>query len=142
MHQGGGRRRLQAARKASCTQVIRASYLSTGQKMMATIGVLNLANVTAAEQAGRETGADRVHPPAARREGATRNLTKGTGLEEAEIKGHYLILTWAEFTNLQAPRPGGERPGAGRVLPRHWFGQHTANISLTSRMVSGKPRVP
>ena len=42
---------------------------------------------------------------------------KGTGLEEAEIKGHYLILTWAEFTNLKAPKGPSSGP-AGRVLPR------------------------
>ena len=41
-----------ALRKAGCTQVMRASYLSPGQKIMATIGVLNLANVTDTERAG------------------------------------------------------------------------------------------
>ena len=46
--------KLQAAlRKGGCTQVMRASYLSTGQKIMATIGVLNLANVTDSERRAR-----------------------------------------------------------------------------------------
>ena len=46
--------KLQAAlRQGGCTQVMRASYLSAGQQIMATIGVLNLANVTAASRPAR-----------------------------------------------------------------------------------------
>jgi hypothetical protein len=37
--------------------VLRASYLSTDRKIMATVGVLNLVNVTAAEKAGKAAGA-------------------------------------------------------------------------------------
>ena len=99
-----------ALRKAGCTQVMRASYLSAGQKIMATVGVLNLASVTDAEQAGKATGATAFIKQLPAAHGPTRNLMKGTGLEEAQIKGHYLILTWAEFTNLKAPsaaRPAG-----------------------------------
>ena len=97
---------LQAAvRKGGCTQVVRASYLSTDRKVMATIGVLNLVNVAAAEQAGKATGPAEFIRQLPGPKGPTRNLTKGTGLEEAEIKGHYLILIWTEFANLHAP-PG------------------------------------
>ena len=52
--------KLQAAlRRAACTQVMRASYLSAGQKIMATIGVLNLADFTGAQQAARSPGRPR-----------------------------------------------------------------------------------
>jgi hypothetical protein len=129
-----------AVRKAGCSQVMRASYLSAGQKIMATIGVLNLANVTDAERAGRATGATAFIKQLPGAHGPTKNLVKGVGLEEAQIKGHYLILTWAEFTNLKAPG------GAARRKELDTFSRQlvasTAGISLTSRMVFGKPETP
>jgi hypothetical protein len=129
-----------ALRKAGCTQVMRASYLSAGQKIMATIGVLNLANVTDTEQAGQATGATAFIKQLAGPHGPTKNLTKGTGLEEAQIKGHYLILTWAEFTNLKAPGSAARRKELD-TFSRQLVAS-TAGISLTSRMVFGKPETP
>jgi hypothetical protein len=133
--------KLQAAlRKGGCTQVMRASYLSTGQKIMATIGVLNLANVTDSEQAGKATGATAFIKQLPGAKGPTRSLMKGTGLEEAEIKGHYLILTWAEFTNLKAPK-GPKQRAQLDAFSRALVGS-TANVSLTSRELLGKPATP
>jgi hypothetical protein len=133
--------KLQAAlRKGGCTQVMRASYLSTGQKIMATVGVLNLANVTDSEQAGKATGATAFIKQLPGAKGPTRNLMKGTGLEEAEIKGHYLILTWAEFTSLKAPA-GPKQRAQLDAFSRALVGS-TANISLTSRELLGKPATP
>ncbi len=133
--------KLQAAvRKAKCTQVLRASYLSAGQKIMATIGVLNLADVTGAQQAGQATGATAFIKQLPGPAGPTRHLNQGTGLEEAQIKGHYLILTWAEFTNLKAPANAGQRAQLD-AFSRSLVGA-TANISLTSRMLFGKPQTP
>ena len=129
-----------AVRKASCTQVVRASYLSTDHKMMATIGVLNLADVTAAEQAGRESGSSGFIRQLPAAHGPTRNLAKGTGLESAEVKGHYLILIWAEFANLHAPSGSKQRKELAKFSADLFSG--TANISLTSRMVTGKPLYP
>jgi hypothetical protein len=133
--------KLQAAlRKGGCTQVMRASYLSPGQKIMATIGVLNLANVTGSQRAGQATGATAFIKQLPGAKGPTRNLMKGTGLEEAEIKGHYLILTWAEFTNLKAPK-GPKQRAQLDDFSRALVGS-TANISLTSRELLGKPATP
>ena len=133
--------KLQAAlRKGGCTQVMRASYLSTGQKIMATIGVLNLANVTDSERAGQVTGATAFIKQLPGAKGPTRNLMKGTGLEEAEIKGHYLILTWAEFTSLKAPK-GPKQRAQLDAFSRTLVGS-TANVSLTSRELLGKPATP
>ena len=133
--------KLQAAlRKAGCTQVMRASYLSAGQKIMATIGVLNLADVNGAQQAGQATGATAFIKQLPGAKGPTRNLSQGTGLEEAQIKGHYLILTWAEFTNLKAPGNAKQRAQLD-AFSRNLVGA-TANISLTSRMLFGKPETP
>ena len=129
-----------ALRKAGCSQVMRASYLSAGQKIMATIGVLNLANVTDAERAGRATGATAFIKQLPAAHGPTKNLMKGTGLEEAQIKGHYLILTWAEFTNLRAPGRAARRTELDTFSRQ--LVTSTAGISLTSRMVLGKPEIP
>ena len=129
-----------AVRKGGCTQVIRASYLSTNRKMMATIGVLNLVNVTAAEKAGKAAGASEFIRQLPAAKGPTRKLTQGTGLEEAEVKGHYLILIWTEFANLKAPSGKKQRRELTKFSADLFAG--TANLSLTSRMVTGKPLTP
>ena len=126
-----------AVRKAGCTQVLRASYLSTDHKLMATVGVLNLSDAAAAAHVGKVSGSAEFIKQLPAAHGPTRNLSKGTGIEEAEIKGHYLILIWTEFTNLHAPKGKTQRKkleafSAGLVAG-------TANVSLTKRMVTGQP---
>jgi hypothetical protein len=129
-----------AVRKGGCTQVVRASYLSANQKIMATIGVVNLVNVAAAERAGKAAGAAEFIRQLPAAKGPTRKLTQGTGLEEAEVKGHYLILTWTEFANLKAPSGKRQRKELTTFSADLFAG--TANVSLTSRMVTGKPATP
>ena len=132
---------LQAAvRKGGCTQVVRASYLSSDRKVMATIGVLNLSDVAAAEKAGKASGAAQFISQLPGPHGPTRNLTKGTGIEVAEIKGHYLILIWTEFANLGAPKGKKQRRELTGFSADLFAG--TANVSLTSRMVTGNPANP
>ena len=115
-------RKLAAAiRKAKCTQVLRASYLSTDRKIMATVGVLNLDDVTAAEKAGKAAGATEFIKQLPSRHGPTRNIAKGTGIEVAEVKGHYLILIWTEFANLHSPSGKSQRQETGVVLDRGWW---------------------
>jgi hypothetical protein len=134
-------KKLQAAvRKYGCSQVMRASYLAPAQKLMGTIGVLNLADAADASKVGKVTGSSEFVAQLTAASGPTRSLTKGTGLEEAEVKGHYLILTWAEFTNHRAPRTRSEKAQlkafSAELISR------TANVSLTSRMVTGQPQIP
>jgi hypothetical protein len=132
---------LQAAvRKGGCTQVVRASYLSSNRKVMATIGVLNLSDVAAAEKAGKASGAAKFIRQLPGPHGPTRNLTRGTGIEVAEIKGHYLILVWTEFANLGAPKGKKQRRELTKFSADLFAG--TANVSLTSRMVTGNPANP
>jgi hypothetical protein len=126
-----------AVRKGGCTQVVRASYLSTNRKMMATIGVLNLVDVAAAEKVGKAAGSSEFIRQLPGRHGPTRNLIKGTGLVTAEVKGHYLILIWTEFANLHGPSGKKQRKQLTRFSADLFAG--TANVSLTSRMVTGKP---
>jgi hypothetical protein len=127
-------------RKPGCTQVMRASYITTDQQIMGTIGVLNLADATAAQRAGQTTGAAEFIDQLPATTGPTHNLTKGTGLEEAVYKGHYLILIWAEFADLRTPTTAAQRTQLKTFSDNLVSG--TANVSLTSRMVIGKPQTP
>ena len=126
-----------AVSHAGCTQAMRASYLSSDHKLMGTIGVLNLVTVTAAERAGRATGPSEfiAQLPGAR--GLTKNLTKGTGIEAAEVKGHYLVLVWAEFANLRTPRTPLQKSQLEEFITL--LMQRTANVSLATRQVTGSP---
>jgi hypothetical protein len=132
-----GSRLQSAVRAAGCTQVMRASYLSGNRKLMGTIGVLNLRTARLAGRAGRAAGPSEFIAQLRGAKGPTRNLTKGTGIEEAEVKGHYLILIWAEFANLHAPK------GAAKKHELEQFCTlllaNTANVSLSQRLVTGTP---
>jgi hypothetical protein len=129
---------LQAVVRAnSCSQVMRASYLSSAQRLMGTIGVLNLANSTNSGKVGKATGSNGFIAQLVGATGPTHSLDKGTGLEEAEVKGHYLILTWVEFTTLKAPKTAGQKAQLKAFSAS--LIQQTANVSLTNRMVTGKP---
>jgi hypothetical protein len=136
-HEVFGSKLAAAIRKAKCTQVLRASYLSTDRKIMATVGVLNLADVTAAEKAGKTAGATEFIKQLPSRHGPTRNLAKGTGIEVAEVKGHYLILIWTEFANLHSPSGKSQRKKLELFSEDLVAG--TANVSLSNRMVTGHP---
>jgi len=126
-----------AVKKADCTQVLRASYLSTDHKIMSTVGVLNLTDVAAAKDAGKVSGASEFIKQLPAAHGPTKNLSKGTGIEEAEYKGHYLILIWTEFANLKPPHGKAQRTKLEAFSADLIAG--TANVSLTNRMVTGRP---
>jgi hypothetical protein len=127
-------------RRYKCSQVMRASYLAKGPKLMGTIGVLNLSNSTGAQGVGKVTGSSQFIAQLAAHSGPTHSLAKGTGLEEAEVKGHYLILTWVEFTTLRAPGTAHQKAEL-KAFSANLINR-TANVSLTSRMVTGEPQVP
>ena len=86
------------------------------------------------------TGVQTCALPISGLHGPTRNLTRGTGIEVAEIKGHYLILVWTEFANLGAPKGKKQRRELTKFSADLFAG--TANVSLTSRMVTGNPANP
>ena len=118
-------------------QVVRASYLAAGKKEMGTIGVLNLSTSKGATHAGRAAGASDFILQLKAKKGATHTLGKGTGIEEAATKGHYLILIWAQFTSHSKPKTKGQRKELANFM-NDLFRQ-TANVSLSSRMVTGSP---
>jgi len=128
-----------AAKVYGCSQVVRASYISGSQTMMGTIGVVNLSSANDAAKAGNASGANDFVTPLNGKTGPTRDLTQGTGVVQAEYKGHYLILIWAEFTNLKAPTTADQRSQLEQFASGLISG--SANIALSNRMVSGHPEV-
>ena len=129
-----------AVRKGGCSQVLRASYLSTGTKLMGTIGVLNLQDYGRAHAAGDVAGPSEFILQLDGHKGPTKHLTSGTGIEEAIAKGHYLILVWGEFTGGHAPRTKHQRAEVETFL----LGMinKTANVALSNRLVGAGPKPP
>jgi hypothetical protein len=129
---------LQAALQSGhCTQVLRASYISGNGTMMGTVGVANLIGSNAASKAGQTTGTKEIIAPLAAQKGPTSKLGNGTGVVQAEIKGHYLILMWAEFTSLKSPSTSAQRQQLEQFAASLVTG--SANINLSTRMLTGKP---
>ena len=126
-----------AVRKAGCSQAVRATYLSRGIKVMATIGVFNLASFTKATTAAKAAGKSQFVAQLPAKIGPTSKIGEGTGLEEAVVKGHYLVLVWADFFNLRAPKKAAQRTELETFMTQ--LIQHTVNVSLSYRMVYGKP---
>ncbi len=129
---------LQAALQSGhCTQVLRASYISGDGKLMGTVGVVNLISSSAAQKAGQVTGPQEIIAPLTGKKGATSELGSGTGVVQAEVKGHYLILMWAEYANLKSPSGSAQRQTLEQFAENLVIG--SANINLSTRMLTGKP---
>ncbi len=129
---------LQAALQSGhCSQVLRASYISGDGTMMGTVGVVNLISSNAAQKAGKVTGPQEIVAPLTGKKGPTSKLGHGTGVVQAEVKGHYLILMWAEFTSLKSPSGSAQRQALEQFAANLVTG--SANINLSTRMLTGKP---
>ena len=126
-----------AVRKAHCDQVVRATYLARSQGLMGTIGVLNLSTASGAVKTIRSADAGDFIGQLKAKRGPTRKIGNGTGIEVAAAKGHYLILIWAEFTSLHKPRTSAQRTRVENFMNE--LLDDTANVSLTNRMLTGKP---
>ena len=126
-----------ALQDGKCTQVLRASYFSGDGKMMGTIGVANLSTTNEAHHAGKVVGNSDFVDPLSTTTGVTSKLGKGTGIVEAEYKGHYLIMIWAEFTSTNAPANNTQDQQLQQFGADLIAG--TANISLSQRMLNGHP---
>ncbi|HEX5300842.1 MAG TPA: hypothetical protein VFW50_28015 [Streptosporangiaceae bacterium] len=128
---------LQAALQTGhCSQVARASYISGDGKMMGTVGVVNLISVNAAQKAGKATSTQEILAPLTSKKGPTSKLGNGTGVVQAEIKGHYLILVYAEYANLKSPSGTAQRQALEQFATNVITG--SANINLSTRMLTGK----
>jgi hypothetical protein len=124
-----------------CTQVVRASYVSGNGKIMGTIGVVNLATTNEAHDAGKVVGKADFIAPLTATKGAAAKLGKGgTGVVEAEFKGHYLILTWSEFVDGTNPSTKAEDTQLEQFS--NDLVSETANVDLSQRMVTGAAPTP
>ncbi len=133
--------RLKAAVRTGCSRALRASYQSVHGKRMATMGVLDLATSNAAAKVGRVVKAPgQFIQPLPGPHGAARKLGEGIGVVWAVAKGHYLILTWAQYGNLRSPATASDRKVLQQFVNDLY--QKTINQSLTRRMVTGKPLTP
>jgi hypothetical protein len=128
---------ISALQDGNCTQVLRASYYSGDGKVMGTIGVANLSTTNEAHHAGKLVGTSDFVDPLTTTTGVTSKLGKGTGIVEAEYKGHYLIMIWAEFTSTNAPANDAQDQQLQQFGADLIAG--TANISLSQRMLNGHP---
>lgn len=132
---------LQAAvKRGACIQTLRATYLSKAAKVMATIGVFNLKTAAAATKAASMAGHAEFVAQLAAKSGPAKAIGQGTGIEEAIVKGHYLVLVWAEKTNLNPPKSKAGRAKLTAFM--NLLVNHTVNVSLSNRMVDGKPVPP
>jgi hypothetical protein len=122
-------------KKGQCNQVLRATYLSGDGTIMGTIGVINLSSTNQAHYAGKVIGKANFIMPLAGTKGPTAKLGKGTGVVEAQYKGHYLILTWAEFANQKTPSTTALTQQLENFENALVAG--TANIILSQRMING-----
>ena len=122
---------------AGCSQVVRATYLAAGPGVMGTIGVLNLSTAKAATTVARTADANDFISQLPGKHGSTTKIGQGTGIEEAAAKGHYLILIWAEYTNLRKPRTPAQLATVEQFMNE--LLQNTANVDLTHRMLTGTP---
>ena len=130
-----GQALITALKAGACTQVLRASYLSGDGKIMGTIGVINLVSTNEAHYAGKVVGQNDFIAPLATSKGIASKLGQGTGVVEAQYKGHYLILTWSEFVNGSTPSTMAEDNQLEQFSSELVAG--TANINLSERMVNG-----
>jgi hypothetical protein len=130
-----GQALITALKAGMCTQVLRASYLSGDGKIMGTIGVINLVSTNEAHYAGKVVGQNDFIAPLATSKGIASKLGQGTGVVEAQYKGHYLILTWSEFVNGSTPSTMAEDNELEQFSSELVAG--TANVNLSERMVNG-----
>ena len=131
---------ISALQSDKCTQVLRASYASADNTIMGTIGIANLATTNEAHHAGKLVGANDFVAPLSTSKGIGSKLGSGTGVVQAEFKGHYLILIWAEFATGKAPKTPAQDHQLSQFEADLVAG--TANPALSERMVNGSPPTP
>jgi hypothetical protein len=131
---------IKALQQGNCSQVVRASYVSGNGKLMGTIGVVNLTTTNQAHYAGKVVGQNDFIAPLTAAKGVASKLGNGTGVVEAEYKGHYLILTWSEFVNGTTPSTTTQDKQLEQFSNDLVAG--TANIDLSQRMVTGTAPAP
>jgi hypothetical protein len=126
-----------SVRAAGCNQALRATYVSHSAGVMATIGVFNLKTAALASTAATKAGHYNFVAQLQSKAGPAHSIGQGTGIEEALVKGHYLVLVWAEATDLHAPKGSAQRARLESFM--NLVISKTVNVGLSYRMVDGQP---
>ncbi|MFI6522400.1 hypothetical protein ACIBF1_43105 [Spirillospora sp. NPDC050679] len=126
-----------AVKKGGCSQALRASYARSDRKLIGTVGILNLKTENAAKQARKAALAKDSFLQPLPGAGSTKTLGKGEALGTAEVRGHYLVMTWVQ-------RPDGKKIPASAHPAVTAFAQQViqgSNLSfaLHYRETEGKP---
>ena len=135
-----GQTLIKALKAGKCTQVLRGSYVSGDNKIMGTIGVVNLSTTNQAHYVGKDVNPNDFITPLTSAKGVASKLGNGTGIVEGEYKGHYAILTWSEFVNGTDPSTKAEQQQLEQFSNELIGG--TANVDLTQRQVTGAAATP
>lgn len=131
--------RLRAAMSAGdCTQVLRATYLRSDGKLMATVSISNLDDYAGVKRAFSAAAGGQQYVTPLRGSGRTASIGRGAALGIRQVKGHYLLLSWVQYTD--GHRPSGS---AGRKQLANFHDDVvTAALArpLGYRMITGKPQ--
>ncbi|MFP3963594.1 hypothetical protein SMC26_14830 [Actinomadura fulvescens] len=126
-----------ALKKGGCSQALRATFARGDGKLIGTVGVLNLKTEAAARAAERAAAAKDAYLQPLAGTGVTKKIGKGEALGTAEVRGHYLVMTWVQ-------RPDGKKIAAKYHRLVSTFGQElirgsNLKFALTYRETEGKP---
>ncbi|MFG2002690.1 hypothetical protein ACGFNU_26380 [Spirillospora sp. NPDC048911] len=124
-------------KKGGCSQALRATFARGDGKLIGTVGVLNLKTEAAAKLAERAAAAKDAYLQPLAGTGVTKKIGKGEALGTAEIRGHYLVMTWVQ-------RPDGKKIATKYHKLVSSFGQElirgsNLKFALTYRETEGKP---
>ncbi|GAA1552726.1 hypothetical protein GCM10009678_39560 [Actinomadura kijaniata] len=132
-----GAKLVAAVKKAGCTQTLRATYARGDGKLVGTVGVLNLKTENHAKYAQRAALAKDSFLQPLPGAGITKKIGTGEALGTAEVRGHYLVMTWVQ-------RPDGKKIPATAHKLVSAFGQQMIKgsglgFALAYRETEGKP---
>lgn len=132
-----GTRLSTALKKGGCTQALRATFTRADNKLIGTVGVLNLKSEAAAKAAERAGAGKDAFIQALPGIGSTKKIGKGLSLGTVAVRGHYVIMTWVQ-------RPDGKAIAAKYHKTVSAFGTQVivgSNLgkALKFRGYEGKP---
>jgi hypothetical protein len=130
--------KLRAALTAgNCTQVLRATYLRGDGKLMGTVSISNLADYSGVKNAFSAAAGGQQYVDPLRGSGPTARLGRGFARGISQVKGHYLILSWVQYTN-------GHRPSTAGRKQLTAFHDDVVSAALVRplgyRMLTGRPQ--
>lgn len=136
-----GAKLLAALKQGGCTQFLRATFTTSGGKLIGTIGVANLKSASAAKAAAKVGNAEEsAYLVALPKKGITAKIGPGAkALGNAEARGHYLIMSWVQLPNGK-PIPAKAVPVAQTFVQSTIFGSNLGP-ALEIRNETGKPAV-